>query len=73
MVPHRSVQSRQVVQAGGVVGMALAERIAADLQCLAEDRKSGGVVTHRLVQRRQNVQAGGIAGVVLTQRGAADL
>ncbi len=73
MVAHRSVQLRQVVQAGGVVRVVLAQRGAADLQRLAEEGQSGGVVTHRLVQPRQVVQAGGIVRVVLAQRGAADL
>ncbi len=68
MVTHRLVQRRQVVQAGGVVGVVLAQRRAADLQRLAEEGQSGGVVTHRLVQRRQVVQAGGVVRVALAQR-----
>ncbi len=73
MVAHRLVQHRQVVQAGGIVRVVLAQRGAADLQGLAVEGQSGGVVAHRLVQRRQVVQAGGVVRVVLAQRGAADL
>ncbi len=71
VVTHVSVQHRQVVQAGGVVRVVLAQRGAADLQGLAVEGQSGGVVTHLSVQHRQVVQAGGIVRVVLAQRGAA--
>ena len=67
MVSHGSVQLRQVVEADGIVRVSLAPRGAVDLQRLAAEEESGGVVSHRLVQHRQILQAIGVGRVVLSQ------
>ncbi len=68
MVPHRSVQPGQVVQALGIELVVLAQRGATDLQGLAEEGESGDVISRALVQHRQVVQAGGIARVVFSEK-----
>ena len=58
VVAHRVVKRRQVVEAGGGVGMLRAERFFADRQRAAVERFGFGVVAHRPVKLRQVVEAG---------------
>jgi len=60
------VQRGQVVQAGGAVGVLLAQRLPEGLKGLAEQRLGLGVVALGLVQLGQVIQAGGVGGVFLT-------
>ena len=65
-------QPRQVVQAEGSAGVALAQRRLADRQGLLVEGLGGGVVPLRLQQHCQVVQAGGGVGVALAQDLLAD-
>ena len=65
VVPLRLEQQRQVVQAGGGGGVALAQHRLVDRQGLLEEGLGGGVVPLRLQQLRQVVQAEGGEWVAL--------
>ncbi len=73
VVAHGLVQQGQVVQARGVVGVALAQGLLPDLQRLAVERLGAGVVARGPVQPGQLVEGRGVVGVVLTQQLAPDL
>ena len=62
-------QRRQVVQAGGGVGVALAQHPLADRQGLLVEGPGGGVVPLPLEQPRQVAQAEGVVGVALPTAG----
>ena len=66
--PCASRLPRQVVVAGGGVGVVLAQRLAADVQGLLEQGLGLGVPALRVQVVRQVVVAGGGVGVVLAQR-----
>ena len=70
--PMALVQIRQVVQAGGHVGV-VAPAASPDRQAAAVERLGLGVPAHGLVQVRQVVQAGGHVGVVAPQLLLPDL
>ena len=71
--PWASRLHRQVVVAGGGVGVVVGEQAAADLQRLLEQRLGLGVLPLGVEVGRQVVVAGGGVGVVVGEQAAADL
>ena len=71
--PWASEVGRQVVVAGGGVGVVVGEQAAVDLQRLLEQRLGRGVLPLGVEVRRQVVVAEGGVGVVVGEQAAADL
>ena len=59
IIPHFVIQHSEIVQAGGVAGMALLVDLIVNLHGFDEERLGLGIIPHFLVQRSKIVQAGG--------------